>query len=327
MNNALYSSLKALAVGAGAMIIMSSCVRGTAAPAPAPQAPAGAQFSQVINPVVPSRMEICGQEVDLDLMDYYERFDRELTSLTYTHGTTLLILKRANRYFPQLAALLRQNGMPEDLLYLACVESSLNPRAVSPAKAAGLWQFMPSTAKEYGLEVNDEVDERYNLEKATNAACRYFKSALSRYKGNWTSVMASYNAGMARVSGQLDRQGAGHALDLYLADETMRYPFRVMAMKAIMENPRAYGFFITADQLYQPREVEIVEVSGPVESWPEWAAEHGISYLTLRDENPWIRAQKLTNKNGRTYRVRVPMKESQRRSTARASVYNPQWVK
>lgn len=304
--------------------VLSSCVKGVAAAAP--ETPAGNQFAQVINPAIPSKMAICGQDIDLDITDYYERFDRELTSLTYTHGTTLLILKRANRYFPQLAPILRQNGVPEDLLYLACVESSLNPRAVSPAKAAGIWQFMPATAKEFGLEVSDEIDERYNIEKATNAACRYFKRALNRYNGDWASVMASYNAGMTRVSGQLGKQGADGALDLYLADETMRYPFRVMAMKTILENPRDYGFMITAEQLYQPREVEIVEVSGAVESWADWASEHGISYLTLRDENPWIRSPKLTNKAGKTYRVRVPMKESQRRSTARTSVFNPNWA-
>ncbi|MCM1033291.1 MAG: lytic transglycosylase domain-containing protein [Odoribacter sp.] len=318
-----FSILKTISAGILAAGVLSSCVKGVAA---APETPAGNQFAQVINPAIPSKMAICGQDIDLDITDYYERFDRELTSLTYTHGTTLLILKRANRYFPQLAPILRQNGVPEDLLYLACVESSLNPRAVSPAKAAGIWQFMPATAKEFGLEVSDEIDERYNIEKATNAACRYFKRALSRYNGDWASVMASYNAGMTRVSGQLGKQGADGALDLYLADETMRYPFRVMAMKTILENPRDYGFMITAEQLYQPREVEIVEVSGAVESWADWASEHGISYLTLRDENPWIRSPKLTNKAGKTYRVRVPMKESRRRSTARTSVFNPNWA-
>lgn len=312
--------ITAMAVAA----LLASCVQGTAAPSPAN--PVEAQFSHVINPSIPASVELCGQKIDLDLMDFYERFDRELTSLTYTHGTTLLMIKRANRYFPIIAHILRQNGLPEDLLYLACVESSLNPRAVSPAKAAGMWQIMPATAKEYGLEVSDEVDERFNIEKATQAACRYFKKALSRYNGNWASAMASYNAGMARVSGQLDKQGADGALDLYLADETMRYPFRVMAMKQIMENPSDYGFLLTADQLYQPREVDIVEVNTPVESWADWAAQHGISYLTLRDENPWIRAPKLTNKAGNTYRVRVPMKDSRRRSTARRSVYNNAWT-
>lgn len=292
------------------------------------QEPAYSQlFSGVINPQIPQKVTICGQEVSLDPLDYAERYDRELTSLIYTHGNTLLTIKRANRYFPQIAPILRRNGVPDDLLYLACVESTLNPRAVSSAKAAGIWQFMPSTAKEYGLEVSDEVDERFNIEKATDAACRYFKKALARYGGSWNSVFAAYNGGMARITSQLDDQLASDALELYLVDETQRYPFRIMAMKAIMENPAAYGFRLTADQLYQPREVKIVEVSGPVESWAEWARAQGISYRDLREENPWIRAPKLTNKAGKTYKVRVPLKESLKRSTAKRSVYNQKWVR
>lgn len=321
-----YLSFRTIIIACSAAVILNGCVRGTAATAPEPVPVQQGDFSAVLNPVIPPKITVCGQEIDLDRTEYYERFDRELTSIAYTHGSTLLIIKRANRYFPQLAPLLRNHGIPEDLLYLACVESSLNPRAVSPAKAAGIWQFMPSTAKEYGLEVNDEVDERYNIEKSTVAACRYFKKALARYNGNWCSVMASYNAGMGRVSSQLDSQGAPDALDLYLADETMRYPFRVMAMKAILESPRDYGFVLSSDQLYQPRQVRNVEVNGPVESWADWADSHGISYLTLRDENPWIRSSKLTNRTGKKYIVRVPLKESLSRSTARRSIYNPSWV-
>ncbi len=283
-------------------------------------------YSSTVNPSIPQSVAICGQTISLDLLDYAERYDRELTSLLYTHGNTLLMIKRANRYFPQMAPVLRANGMPDDLLYLACVESTLNPRAMSPAKAAGMWQFLASTAKEYGLEVNDEVDERYNIEKATAAACRYFKKALARYGGSWTSVMAAYNGGMTRITKQLDAQLADDALELYLADETQRYPFRIMATKAIMENPAAYGFRLTADDLHLPRAVDILEVKGSVESWAEWAREHGISYRDLREENPWIRSPKLTNKTGKTYKVRVPMKDGLSRSTARKAVYNPKWI-
>lgn len=314
------------------MLAATACAQkasstSTASPDAPPSAatPLG-EFSRVHNPVVPASLDFCGSKIDLDLTDYFERIDRELTSLTYTHGTTLLMIKRANRYFPRIAPILKQNGVPQDLLYLACVESSLNPWAVSPAKAAGMWQFLASTAKEYGLEVGEEVDERYHIEKATRAACRYFKTALGRYSGDWPSVMASYNAGMARITGQLDDQDASGALDLWLANETMRYPFRVMAMKMIMENPQQYGFYLTADQLYQPREVDEIEVCGPVDSWAKWAADHGTTYKLLREENPWIRAPKLTNKNGRTYTVRVPRKESTRRSTAAQKVFNEAWI-
>ena len=282
--------------------------------------------SPVVNPTIPKQLTLCGQVVDLDNVEHAERYDRELTSAMYTHGNTLLTIKRANRYFPQIVPILKANGMPEDLVYLACVESTLNPRAVSPAKAAGMWQFMASTAKEYGLEVSDEVDERYNIDKATAAACRFLKKALQRYGGDWNAVFQSYNGGMRRITQQLDEQITDEPLDLYLAEETQRYPFRIMATKAIMENPARYGFVLTAEQLYTPREVDYVEVSGPVASWAQWAKDHGISYNTLRDENPWIRAPKLTNKLGKTYKVRVPRKNTLKRSTAKHPVYNPKWI-
>ena len=185
------------------------------------------EFSDVYSPQVPSAVTLCGEKIDLDPVDRYERFDRELASIVYTHGTTMLIIKRANRYFPEISQILKANGVPQDMLYLACVESSLNPRAYSPAKAAGFWQFIASTAKEYGLEVNDEVDERYNIEKATAAAARYLKKAYARY-GNWPSVMAAYNGGMTRITNELDRQSADTSLDLYLTEETTRYPYRIM---------------------------------------------------------------------------------------------------
>lgn len=283
-------------------------------------------FANVVNPKVPEKVTVCGQTVSLDALDRAERYDRELTSMVFTHGNTLLMIKRANRYFPQIAPILKANGMPQDLLYLACIESYLNPRAVSSAKAAGIWQFMPSTAKEYGLEVNDEVDERFNIDKATVAACKYFRKALEKYNGDWNAVFQAYNGGMNRITTQLDDQMASDALDLYLAEETQRYPFRVMAAKAIMEDPQKYGFRLSADDLYRPRTVDIVDVSGPVASWAQWAKDRGISYRDLRDENPWIRAPKLTNKYGKTYKVRVPRPESLNRSTAKRTVFNPKWI-
>ena len=283
------------------------------------------EFAEVYCPEVPASVKLCGKTIDLDRADMYERYDRELSSIVYTHGNTMLIIKRANRYFPEIAPILRANGVPEDLLYLACVESSLNPRAYSPAKAAGFWQFIPSAAKEYGLEVNDEVDERYNLEKATAAACRYLKKAYGRY-GDWPSAMAAYNGGQARISRELDAQDADTSLDLYLAEETTRYPYRVMAMKTVLENPAKYGFRLRDNQLYQPHKFKTVEVSGPVEDWPTWAKEHGITYSVLREENPWIRAKKLTNKAGKTYKVRIPEAKSMSRRTAGTTTYNKAWT-
>ena len=282
-------------------------------------------FSDVYSPDIPASVKLCGKAIDLNRTDNYERFDRELSSMVYTHGNTMLTIKRANRFFPEMAPILEKNGVPTDLLYLACVESSLNPRAYSPAKAGGLWQFIASAAKEYGLEVNDEVDERYNIEKATAAACRYLKKAYQKY-GDWPSAMAAYNGGMTRVAKELEAQGEDSSLDLYLTEETTRYPFRIMALKTVMENPKAYGFHLREDQLYQPRKYRTVEVSGPVESWPDWAKAQGINYSVLREENPWIRAKKLTNKAGKTYTVRIPTEQSLSRKTAGTKTYNQAWV-
>jgi len=286
---------------------------------------AGNNVQHIQNPEIPAAVKFAGQNIDLDRVDMYERLDRELTSMTYTHGNTLLLIKRANKYFPVLAPILKRNGIPADLLYLACVESTLNPRAYSPAKAAGLWQFIPSTARQYGLEVNEWVDERYNIEKETEAACRYLKKAYGMY-GNWESVAASYNGGTNRITAELEAQLTTSAFDLYLVDETSRYMFRIIATKLIMENPAEYGFHIRADQLYRPMKYSYVEVDTPVDNWPSWAKEHGISYSQLREANLWIRAKSLPNKNKKTYKVKIPDKNSLYRSKADTHVYDSNWI-
>lgn len=305
-------------------IVIAAIIAGTAALSVSAQR-LPANFSDVYNPEIPQSVHLCGKNISLDRPDMYERFDRELTSIAYTHGTTLLMIKRANRLFPEMAPILMEAGVPLDMLYLACVESTLDQRALSPAKAAGIWQFMPTTAREFGLEVNDEVDERYNLEKATCAAAKYLKKSFATF-GDWPSVMAAYNGGNARISGELGKQQAKTSLDLYLTEETSRYPYRIMAMKTILENPSKYGFHLRDDQLYQPRKYRTVKVSGPVNDWAEWAKKEGISYLTLREENPWIRSKKLTNKTGKTYTVRIPLAESMSRKTAGTKTYNPDWT-
>lgn len=279
----------------------------------------------VENPEIPASMKFAGQEINFEREDMYERMDRELTSLCYTHGNTLLLIKRANRYFPILEPILKRNGVPADLIYLACVESTLNQRAYSPAKAAGIWQFMPSTAKQYGLEVNEWVDERYNIEKETEAACRYLKKAHAEY-GNWESAAASYNGGTTRITNELEAQMASSSFDLYLIDETSRYVFRILATKLIMENPSKYGFKLRSDQLYLPLDYTTVEVSSPVEDWPLWASQHGIDYATLREANPWIRAKSLPNRTGKTYLVKIPHHNSLDRSKTPVKVHNERWI-
>ncbi|MDE7089051.1 MAG: lytic transglycosylase domain-containing protein, partial [Prevotella sp.] len=206
-------------------------------------------MSAVVNPSIPAKVKFAGKDIDVDRYDMYERLDRELTAMSYTHGNTLLTIKRANRYFPEMIPILKNEGVPEDLIYLACIESSLNPRAYSPSKAAGFWQFLAGTAKEYGLEVNDYVDERYHPEKSTRAAAKYLKSAYQKY-GNWESAAASYNGGMGRITRELSEQNVSSAYDLYLTDETSRYMFRLLAMKMIMEHPSRYGYVLKPENLY-----------------------------------------------------------------------------
>lgn len=282
-------------------------------------------FGATVSPDIPRRIVLAGDTIDLDRYDMWERLDLELTNIIYSHYKTMGTLKRANRYFPVLAPILQKNGVPQDFLYMACAESLLDPLAVSPVKAAGLWQFMAATARDYGLEVNAEVDERYDPEKATEAACRYLKAAYAKYH-DWATVAASYNAGMNRISGQLSQQEQSSSLDLYLNSETSRYVFRIMAYKMFLHDPKRYGYTVHAHQLYQPYRYTTVEVKGSVENWTSWAREHGCSYARLRELNPWIRAAKLTNASGKTYAVRVPDEGSMSRSGNTPVTYNPAWV-
>lgn len=317
MKTSVKAYISAIAIAAASMTVLlvtESATDNTSQP-----------FGSVINPDIPQKMTLCGKTVDLDRTDMWERMDRELTSMAYTHGNTMLVIKRANKLFPRMAPILKKYGVPEDLLYLACIESNLDQRAYSSAKAAGIWQFIPSTATQYGLEVTDEIDERYNIEKETEAACKFLKSSYAKY-GNWESAMAAFNGGTGRITKELDAQGVNSSFDLYLVSETSRYVFRILAMKAIMENPSAFGFKLKADQLYQPVKFREVNVSGPVADWPSWASNHGITYAQLVEANPWIRGKKLTNKAGKTYTVKIPTKESLSRSKQAKSVYNPKWV-
>lgn len=282
-------------------------------------------YAETVSPEVPKRMHFADMDISFDRCDMYERMDRELISMLYSHTNTLLTIKRANRYFPIIIPILKQEGVPEDFVYLAAIESSFDNRALSLAKAGGIWQFMPATAKQLGLEVNEYVDERYDCEKATRAACKYLKQAYAKY-GCWMTVASSYNAGMGRISKELDNQLENNSFDLYLNQETSRYLFRLLAIKLILENPKKYGFSIKPDQLYQPIGFSMKEVSEPVDNWVDWAKKQGISYAQLREMNPWIRDTTLPNKTGKTYLVRIPDQKDLYRSSRTLKIYNKNWI-
>ncbi len=250
--------------------------------------------------------EFCSEKLPMDNFDVMQRFDAELLRNVYYHSATILSIKRANAYFPIIEPILKAEGMPDDLKYLAVAESNLS-NAISSVGASGVWQFMKGAAGEYNLEVNNEVDERYHLEKATVAACAYLRQQKNRL-GSWMLAAAAYNGGPGRIGGEMSKQQAKTFFDLNLAaDETMRYPFRIIAIKEVMENPEAYEYIIKKEHLYQPMtDYKTVQVSGPVASWADFAAEHKTSYRMLKVYNPWLVDSKLTNKAGKTYEIRLP---------------------
>lgn len=257
-------------------------------------------------PRVPEKVVFAGQTIRFDRSDLYERMDRELIAFTYMHTNSTLLLKKSERIFSQVVPVLRREGVPEDLKYLMAIESNLDPKSVSSAGAAGLWQFTKSTAREYGLEVSAEVDERYNIEKSTKAACDYLKKAYAKY-GDWMTVAASYNGGQNGITRKLADQRQTSALDLWLVEETSRYMFRVLAAKMFFERPSDFGFDVSHSErypYYPP--AKTVEVSGPIENLVDFAEENGISYAQLKGANLWLRDSKLLNKAGKTYSIIIP---------------------
>ena len=282
-------------------------------------------FSTTASPDIPMSVTFAGEKVSFDRLDMAERLDRELTSIIYGQTTTELCFKRANRYFPVLAKILKEQGVPLDFLYLAVTESSMDYNAYSSAKAAGMWQLLAGTGRDYGLEVTDEVDERYDPERSTVAACKYLKAAYKKY-GHWPTVAASYNAGMGKITSELSKQRVDNSFDLYLVQETSRYVFRIIAYKLLMETPKRYGYRFSRKNLWQPVDYTTVDVTGSVANWIDWAIDKGITYAQLREANPWIRSTKLTNASGKTYKVRVPKQNDLYRSKRTFSVYNKDWV-
>lgn len=253
----------------------------------------------------PSKIDFAGENAPLNIADVRERLDRELLVNANLDATTLLIIKRANRAFPVIEPILKKYGVPDDFKYLAVIESGL-VNVVSPAGARGVWQFMPDTGKERGLEINDVVDERYHLVKSTEAACKYLISAYAKF-GSWTLAAASYNGGFGGVNKQITFQGVNNYYDLLLTDETARYVFRILALKEIMQHPAQYNFNVLPSELYKPIPVKKVEVTTTVPDLAVFAKEQGINYKVLKIHNPWLRDRKLTVVAGKSYTLEIPL--------------------
>lgn len=261
---------------------------------------------KVFSLTLPNELSFCGESVPMERIDVRERLDRELLVNTYWQSNTLLAHKRAHRWFPLIESVLEREGVPEDMKYLALVESNFT-NVVSPAGAAGYWQFMKETAQGNGLEVNGEVDERYHVEKSTEAACRLLKKAYAKY-GSWALAAASYNLGQGGVDKQLGRQQREDYYELLLPEETSRYVFRILAMKEIIRDPERYGFHLRPQDLYRPYATRALEVSGPIEDIAAFSIRQGTDYKTIKLLNPWLRENHLTNKEGRRYTLLLPAK-------------------
>jgi len=257
-----------------------------------------------ITPVnIPETIFFAGEKVPVDNFDIYESLDREMLINTYWQSQTLLFIKRANRYFPVIEPILKKEGVPDDFKYLAVAESGLM-NVVSPSNAAGFWQFLKGTAQDYKLEVNSEVDERYNLEKSTAAAAQFLKKSYERY-GCWTMAAASYNVGRKNLSKQIARQKSDDYYNLILGEETARYVYRLIAIKLILESPEKYGFYVSETEKYQPIPHKTVTVDTAITSIPDFAHKIGVNYKVLKLLNPWLRDDKLTNKNHKTYQIKI----------------------
>jgi membrane-bound lytic murein transglycosylase D len=262
-----------------------------------------ASMPMVFAPKIPKTYSLFGENIPFDMIDIKERFDRELIVNTYMQGSTIQIIKLMNRWMPMIEERLKINGVPDDFKYLAVAESALR-NAVSGVGASGFWQFMKGTAPSYGLEVNEFVDERYNVYKSTDASCKYLIEAKNKL-GNWTAAAASYNCGMGGYNGHATKQGSYNFYNLLLPEETMRYIFRIAALKYILENPERSGYMLSESEGYSPLKVRKQSVSG-INNLMEFAAQNSTNYKTLKFLNPWLRDKSLPAK-GKMYEILLPL--------------------
>jgi hypothetical protein len=253
---------------------------------------------------LPASIEFSEEIVPLDQPDIRERLDKELLVNTYWQSNMMLLLKRANKYFPTIEKILQEEGVPDDFKYLAVIESALE-NVRSPKGAKGFWQIMPGTAREYGLEVNSNVDERYHIEKSTRVACAYLKKAKKRL-GSWTLAAASYNRGMYGTDRLLEKQITDNYYDLLLNNETSRYVFRILAVKEIMSNPQRYGFIYDEEDLYQPIPIKKIGLDTAITNIAKFAKAQSVNYKIIKIHNPWLIQNHLNNKSRKYYEIEIP---------------------
>lgn len=285
-----------------ALVVIALSSSRPAAPEPVTSASTPGLYHPA--PQLPLAPVLCGEPVPMDVFGVRESLDRELVVNAYHHSSTMLYMKRANRWFPVIEPILAEEGVPDDMKYLAVIESGL-AQVVSPSGASGFWQFMKRTAPAYGLEVNDEVDERYHVAASTRAACAYLREAHERF-GSWALAAASYNMGMAGVDRELAKQGVATYWDLHLNPETARYVYRLLAIKEVFEDPKRFGFELAADDLYPPLATKEVEVDQTISDLSAFAREQGTTLKALKALNPWLTDDFLPISAGNSYRIALP---------------------
>jgi membrane-bound lytic murein transglycosylase D len=253
---------------------------------------------------IPENLTFAEEPVPIDNFDVRERLDRELLVNTYWQSQTILFIKRANRWFPTIEKILKKNGVPDDFKYLAIIESGLM-NVVSPAGASGFWQILKNTGKEYGLEITNDIDERYHVEKSTEVACKYLKQAYNKF-GSWSLAAASYNMGITGLEKQIQKQRVKSYYDLHLNEETARYLYRIIVAKEIISNPEKYGFKVKSKDKYQPIPTREVEVATNIDNLVDFSFQHGVNLKILRVFNPWIRNSSLLITPGKKYIIKIP---------------------
>ena len=266
------------------------------------------QGYKIISPEIPEYLEFAGERIPTENFEVSERMDREFLTNTYWHSATVLAMKRANRWFPVIEPILKKNNIPDDFKYLSVAESNLE-NVVSPAGASGFWQFMKPAGGKYGLEINDLVDERYNVERSTEAACKYLQDSYELF-GSWITAAASYNMGQENTALQRDRQKAKNYFNLVLNSETSRFVARIVSLKYILQNPEKYGYDIKEEDLYKPLEYYEVTLDSSVTDFADYAKSYGVNYFILKMYNPWLRDNYLKNSNQKSYTIKLPKKGS-----------------